>query len=282
MATLWKLKYETIPGDGEHEIKYHSFNTAKQEIRKIISRIDISKCTSAIRTEKNHSAYRTAIADFLDNYFVSVAFFDAPHSLPSSDVNDYPFDKSDTDDEAFDDYEKEDPDFDICIEQYFNNVYDLRFDSYFDGQTHLETNMLIMRDKEEEYNFIYYNESASDDEIQEISIALTPQYGSSAYPFLILEELERASEALSQEKIIKRIEYNHGITIERKAIGRNITLLKGFGYNICHNRDGYYIPKKAPPFNKEDIEIIIESIMANEAIDDKRKRELADKLFALK
>ena len=68
MKTIWQLTYETKPGNGEQTKKYKSFAEAKKDIREIISQIYLTPYIKAIRTEGVHKAYRTAMADFLDNY----------------------------------------------------------------------------------------------------------------------------------------------------------------------------------------------------------------------
>jgi biotin operon repressor len=114
-------------------------------------------------------------------------------------------------------------------------------------------------------------------------MTLTPlQYwGTSSYPMLILRTLENSQEPLDQQRIISHIEAAYDTTIERKAIGRNITLLKDLGYDIQHNSEGYFIPKKAISLEQEDFQTIVESIKTNEALDEECKRELIDKLFEM-
>ena len=93
MKTIWQLTYEVIyegiPGNGEKTKKYRSFAEAKKDIREIISQIYLSPYIKAIRTEGVHKAYRTAMADFLDNYVSRTDFFRADEALPSDDPDDY-------------------------------------------------------------------------------------------------------------------------------------------------------------------------------------------------
>ena len=98
---------------------------------------------------------------------------------------------------------------------------------------------------------------------------------------LILRTLENIQEPLDQQRIVSQIEAAYDTTIERKAIGRNITLRKDLGYDIQHKSEGYFIPKKAPALEQDDFQTIVESIKMNETLDDKRKRELIDKFFEM-
>jgi biotin operon repressor len=140
-----------------------------------------------------------------------------------------------------------------------------------------------MDDENKEYCFEFYVDRAPKNKLRELQMTLTPlQYwGTSSYPLLILRTLENSQEPLDQQRIISHIEATNDTTIERKAIGRNITLLKDLGYDIQHNGDGYFIPKKAPSLEQDDFQAIVESVNANEALDDDRKHKLIDKLFEL-
>ena len=98
---------------------------------------------------------------------------------------------------------------------------------------------------------------------------------------MILRTFENSKEPLDQQRIISHIEAAYDTTIERKAIGRNIALLKDLGYDIQHNSDGYFIPKKAISLEQEEFQAIVESIKTNKALDHDRKQELIDKLFEM-
>ena len=66
------------------------------------------------------------------------------------------------------------------------------------------------------------------------------QYSSSAYPFLILQILDGTPK--TQTAIIKEIQEKHGQKIDRKAVVRNLELLKALGFDILQKyKDGYYI-----------------------------------------
>jgi len=291
MKTIWQLTYETKPGnDGEQTKKYKSFAEAKKDIREIISQIYLSPYIKAIRTEGIHKAYRTAMADFLDNYISRTDFLNIDESIPSDDPDDYEFERNpmivndagvsvDDDDWCDDDEEIDElDDFEIYIAKD-----SLSFEYYYKGRPHLNTDMVVMDDENKEYCFEFYVDRAPKNKLRELQMTLTPlQYwGTSSYPMLILRILENSQEPLDQQRIISHIEAAYDTTIERKAIGRNITLLKDLGYDIQHNSEGYFIPKKAPAIEQEDFQAIVESINANEALDDDRKHKLIDKLFEL-
>lgn len=290
MKTIWQLTYETIPGNGEQTKKYKSFAEAKKNIREIISQIYLSPYIKAIRTEGIHKAYRTAMADFLDDYISRTDFLNIDESIPSDDPDDYEFERKPTikndagvsvdDDYWYDEDEETDEfdDFDISITRD-----SLFVKCHYESYPELNTDMLVMEDETKEYYFHFNVDRAPKSKLREVQMTLTPlQYwGTSSYPLLILRTLENSQEPLDQQRIISRIEATYDTTIERKAIGRNITLLKDLGYDIQHNGDGYFIPKKAPSLEQDDFQAIVESVNANEALDDDRKHKLIDKLFEL-
>lgn len=291
MKMIWQLTYETKPGnDGVQTKKYKSFAEAKKDIREIISKIYLSPYIKAIRTEGIHKAYRTAMADFLDNYISRTDFLNIDESIPSDNPDDYEFERKPTiendagvsvdDDYWYDEDEEVDEldDFDIYIAKD-----SLSFECYYEGRPHLNTDMLVMEDETKEYYFHFDVDRDPKSKLREVQMTLVPlQYwGTSSYPLLILRTLENSQEPLDQQRIISHIEAAYDTTIERKAIGRNITLLKDLGYDIQHNSEGYFIPKKAPSLEQDDFQSIVESINCNNALGDDRKRELIDKLFEI-
>ena len=288
MKTIWQLTYETIPGSGEQTKKYKSFSEAKKDIREIISQIYLSPYIKAIRTEGIHTAYRTAMADFLDNYISRTDFLNIDESIPSDDPDDYEFERKPTvkndvgegvDDEDW--YGEEEDideldDFDIDISRDF-----LSFECYYEGEPHLQTDMVVMDDDQKEYSFQFYVDRAPGNKFKDVQMTLTPlQYwGTSSYPLLILRILENSNEPLNQQQIISRIEASYDTTIERKAIGRNIALLRDLGYDVMRDNTGYYITPKNSLLREEDFQVIVESVKANTELDDKRKQELIDILL---
>ncbi len=208
--------------------------------------------------------------------------------LPSDDPDDYEFGRKPTiendagvsvdDDDWYDEDEEIDEldDFDISISRD-----SLFVECFYEGHPNLNTDMVVMDDETKEYSFCFEVYSAPRNKFRDVQMTLTPlQYwGTSSYPLLILRILENSQTPLDQQQIISRIESAYDTKIERKAIGRNVSLLKDLGYDIQHNGDGYFIPKKAPTLEQEDFQAIVESVNANESLDDERKRELIDKFF---
>ena len=282
MKKTWTLTYECIPGNGIQTETFKSFDDVKQTIRYLISRIGVQHYTDEIRDGIN-IPYREAMARFIEGYVSREDFFRVGDALPSDDIADYPYEpekiKNDSDMYVDDDWYDEDEetdelnDFDITIREDY-----LVFECYGD-ELSLRTNMVMMDNDEEFYEFKFFAERVPKNKLRELTIelelTLNQPWGTSAYPVLILKALQNSNEHLNQQEIATKT------AIERKAVGRNIALLKEIGYDIRHDGRGYYIPKKTSALEQNDFKTIVESINCNDALDDDRKRELIDKLFEM-
>ena len=78
----------------------------------------------------------------------------------------------------------------------------------------------------------------------------------------ILQILERDSDSnhpLTQGKIAERLEADYGIILERKAIGKNLDLLRTAGYNIRSDHRGSYLDACA--FDEGQLRMLIDSVL---------------------
>ena len=282
MKKTWTLTYESIPGNGVQKETFKSFDDVKRTVREMISNIGVQHYTNEIRDGIN-IPYREAMASFIEGYVSREDFFHLGDTLPSDDITDYPYEpekiKNDSDMYVDDDWYDEDEetdeldDFDITIREDY-----LVFECHGDDLS-LRTNMVVMDNDEEFYEFKFFTEHAPKNKLRELTIelelTLNQPWGTSAYPVLILHALQNSNEHLSQTEIATRT------AIERKAVGRNIALLKEIGYDIKHDGKGYYISKKVSVLEQDDFQTIVESINCNNSLDDDKKRKLIDKLFEL-
>ena len=280
MKKTWTLTYECIPGNGVQKETFKSFDDVKQTVRYLISRIGVQHYTDEMRDGIN-IPYREAMANFIESYVSRKDFFHDGDALPSDDIADYPYEsekiKNDSDmyidDDWYDEDEETDElnDFDITIRED-SLVFECGSD-----ELSLRTNMVVMDEDEELYEFKFFAERAPKDKLRELTIevelTLNQPWGTSAYPVLILKVLQNSSEHLSQQEIATRT------AIERKAVGRNIALLKEIGYDIRHDGQGYYIPKLPGSIENDDLQIIVESIQANASVDDDKKQTLIEELL---
>lgn len=280
MKKTWTLTYECIPGNGVQKETFKSFDDVKRTVREMISHIGVQHYTDEIRDGINIS-YREAMASFIDGYVSREDFFHVGDALPSDDIADYPYEPekiknvSDmyVDDDWYDEDDETDEldDFDITIREDY-----LVFECHGD-ELSLRTNMVVMENDEEFYEFKFFAERAPKNKLRELTIelelTLNQPWGTSAYPVLILHTLQNSNENLNQQEIATRT------AIERKAVGRNIALLKEIGYDIRHDGRGYYLPKFPCTIGNDDLQIIVESIQANASVDDDKKRTLIEKLL---
>ena len=97
----------------------------------------------------------------------------------------------------------------------------------------------------------------------------------------ILQILERHSDSehpLKQEDIARLLLNDYGIEIERKAIGRNISLLKEAGADIESLKQGSYLVRD---FDDSELRLLIDGVLASTHINAKHSKELIEKLCRL-
>ena len=98
----------------------------------------------------------------------------------------------------------------------------------------------------------------------------------------ILQILQRYSDnkhPLKQEDIAGILQRDYGVNIERKAVGRNISLLKEAGFEIESTRDGSYLSERE--FEDAELRLLIDSVLASRHITANHSRALIEKLCAL-
>lgn len=81
---------------------------------------------------------------------------------------------------------------------------------------------------------------------------------------------------LTQEDISHYLENDYGIFIERKAISRNISLLKEAGYEIESGRAGSYLDCR--DLEDSELRMLIDGVLSSKYITSKHSKDLIDKL----
>ena len=97
----------------------------------------------------------------------------------------------------------------------------------------------------------------------------------------VLEILQQHSDEkhpLTQEKILRYLEED-GIKLERKAVGRILSLLKEAGYEIASTGTGCYLAERT--FEDSEIHLLIDGVLASKHVNPKHSKELIDKLASL-
>ena len=84
---------------------------------------------------------------------------------------------------------------------------------------------------------------------------------------------------LLQEDIAEHLENDYGITLERKAISRNISLLKEAGFEIESTKAGSYLEERE--FEDSELRMLIDGVLSSKYITAKHSKDLIEKLCAM-
>lgn len=95
----------------------------------------------------------------------------------------------------------------------------------------------------------------------------------------IFQQYSDFDHPLKQENISDILERDYGIVIERKAIGRNISLLKEAGIPIESKRSGSYLEER--DFEDSELKLLIDSVLSSKHITAKHSKDLIEKLCKL-
>lgn len=97
----------------------------------------------------------------------------------------------------------------------------------------------------------------------------------------ILQILEKHSDSehpIKHEKIVELLESEYSLVIERKAIGRNISLLNEAGYEIETTKKGSYLAERT--FEDSELKLLIDGVLSSRHITPKQSKDLIEKLCA--
>ena len=95
----------------------------------------------------------------------------------------------------------------------------------------------------------------------------------------ILKEYSDYDHPLTQDDIARHLENDYGIVIERKAISRNISLLKEAGIEIESRRAGSYLEGR--DFEDSELKLLIDGVLCSKHITAKQSADLIDRLCGL-
>lgn len=98
----------------------------------------------------------------------------------------------------------------------------------------------------------------------------------------VLQIIQKHSDGLhplKQEDIARFLDCDYGISMERKAISRNISLLREAGFDIVSSRSGSYLNTR--DFTDAELHILIDGVLSSKHITHKHSRDLIEKLCAL-
>ena len=95
----------------------------------------------------------------------------------------------------------------------------------------------------------------------------------------ILQILEKHSDSehpIKHDRIVEFLESEYGLIVERKAIGRNISLLNEAGYDIETTKKGSYLVERT--FEDSELRLLIDGVLSSKHITPKQSKELIEKL----
>ncbi|MBO4423781.1 MAG: WYL domain-containing protein [Clostridia bacterium] len=95
----------------------------------------------------------------------------------------------------------------------------------------------------------------------------------------ILQRYSDESHPLKQEDMIKILDVEYGIPLERKAIGRNIQLLKDAGVEIESTRAGSWLSERE--FTDAELRMLIDGVLSSKYVPEGYSKDLINKLCGL-
>ena len=95
----------------------------------------------------------------------------------------------------------------------------------------------------------------------------------------ILKEYSDTKHPMTQEDIAQHLNDDYGIVIERKAISRNISLLKEAGVEIESSRAGSYIDYRE--FEDAELHMLIDGVLSSRYITASRSKDLINRICGL-
>lgn len=95
----------------------------------------------------------------------------------------------------------------------------------------------------------------------------------------ILEKYSDCTHPLKHDEIVKKLEREYSIVVERKVIGRNLSLLQEAGYEITTTKKGSYLVSRL--FEDSELRLLSDSVLSSRHITAKHSKELIEKLASL-
>ena len=95
----------------------------------------------------------------------------------------------------------------------------------------------------------------------------------------ILQENTDEKHPITQEKILRILDHEYGIVLERKAISRNLSLLKDSGFEIVSCREGSYLV--GTDFEDSELHLLIDGVLSSRYITARQSKDLIDRICRL-
>ena len=95
----------------------------------------------------------------------------------------------------------------------------------------------------------------------------------------ILHKYTDFNHPLTQDEIIEILDRDYGISVERKAVSRNLSLLKEAGIEIESRRAGNYLETRE--FEDSELKLLIDGVLCSQHINPRQSSDLIEKLCKL-
>ena len=95
----------------------------------------------------------------------------------------------------------------------------------------------------------------------------------------ILQKYTDFNHPLTQDEIVEILDRDYGISIERKAVSRNLSLLKEAGIEIESRRAGNYLETR--DFEDSELKLLIDGVLCSQHINPRQSSDLIEKLCKL-
>jgi len=95
----------------------------------------------------------------------------------------------------------------------------------------------------------------------------------------ILWERTDAGHPLRLEQIVTLLAERYDITVERKAVGRDIALLREADFEIANDGRGYYLAARL--FEDAELRLLIDSVLASTHVPPRQSKDLIEKICRL-
>ena len=99
------------------------------------------------------------------------------------------------------------------------------------------------------------------------------------YVLKILQRNSDCDHPMTQSEIADCLDNEYGIVLERKAVSRNISLLREAGYEIETTAKGVYLDERE--FDDTELRMIIDGVLSSRYISKKQSKDIADRLCSL-
>lgn len=102
------------------------------------------------------------------------------------------------------------------------------------------------------------------------------------YLYQMLQRHTDESHALSTRQIMEMMEAEHGITMHRTTLPKDVEVLRAAGIEVMSERKRtmyYYLSDR--PLSLPELRLLIDAVLSSKFITEKKSRELVDKLISL-